>query len=370
MDAGDDRVETIDGLQGTGLARFLAMSRTVYSRDPHACLPVPDSIAASLARHPYGTELQLFLATDAGRDTARVAAILHPTLKDESGRPLGVLGYFEAMDRAGTTCRLLAAAGRWLRERGAVRVVGPMNGDTWHTYRVNAGPFDTPPFLMEPYNPPYYHALWTAAGFKVLESYYSKRVEDIPAVLAQLTRFGERATRHGYTFRPLNPAAFAAELRTIYRLSVAIFRGNFLYTDISESEFLGLYAGVRSLLVPDFVWFAENAAHEPVGFVFAVPDYQRAVAAMRGSRSLLARFRFMLKRSTADAVNIKTLGVLSSCRGAGLGMALMAQAYRAAYAHGWRRVNLCLIREGNPSGGTDAGLGQISRRYHLYEAAE
>ena len=71
-------------------------------------------------------------------------------------------------------------------------------------------------------------------------------------------------------------------------------------------------------------------------------------------------------RGAADAVNVKTLGVLSEHRRARLSYALAYRVYRRARELGLAHANLCLIRDGNPSGKLDAGRGTILRRYTLY----
>jgi hypothetical protein len=45
---------------------------------------------------------------------------------------------------------------------------------------------------------------------------------------------------------------------------------------------------------------------------------------------------------------------------------LMQRFYAMAVQNGYKRVNLCLISNGNASGRMDAGLGQPLRRYRLY----
>jgi GNAT superfamily N-acetyltransferase len=241
-----------------------------------------------------------------------------------------------------------------------------MDGDTWHRHRLNVGPWDDPPFLMEPWNPPYYPALWESHGFTVLERYLSKRVEAGP-VADFLEPKRQMALAAGYRLRRLDPKRFREELRTIYSISVRIFARNFLYTDIPEEEFFALYAGARSLLDPDLVWFAQAPGGEDVGFLFAFPDRFRAVAAMRGRRDPLALLRFLLHRNQADAVNMKTVGVLPEHRRAGLGAALMGQGHRIAHEKGYRFANHCLFREGNPSGDLDGGAGWVMRTYVLYQ---
>ena len=349
------------------LAAFLALPATVYQGDGNYN-PTPRREALATLRRPEFAALQkVLVAFQGGVPVARLVARVSPELRDQDHRPYGMLGFFEALDgHAETVAALFLQGILWLREAGAGPIVGPMDGDTWHRYRLNVGPFDEPPFLLEPYNPAWYERLWTANGFAVLERYFSKRV-DPASVVAHLAPRRQQALAAGYRLRPLAPWRFDDELRTIYALSRRIFAGNFLYTAISEEEFVGLYAGARGLIDPDLIGFVLSPAGEDVGFLFAYPDYFRAVAAMRGSRGPLAKLRFLLHRHDADAVNFKTLGVLPGHRRAGAAAALFHEGHRQAIRKGYRVAHHCLFREGNPSGDLDGGAGAVMREYRLYE---
>lgn len=278
-----------------------------------------------------------------------------------------MLGFFEALpEPPESVARLFAEAAAWLREVGAGPIVGPMDGDTWHRYRLNVGPFGDPPFLSEPYNPPYYARLWEENGFSVLSRYYSKRV-DAADVVSHLEARHRAALDAGYSLRRLDLPRLEDELRLLYALSRRIFAKNFLYTEIPEEEFLALYAGLGSILDPELVWFARSPEGEDVGFLFAYPDRFRAVAAMRGERGLLAKLRFLAHRRHVPAVDFKTLGVLPEHRRSGVAAALFYQGHARAIEKGWRDANHCLFREGNPSGDLDGGAGRILRTYHLYQ---
>lgn len=263
--------------------------------------------------------------------------------------------------------RLLDDIGGMLRREGFQALLGPMDGDTWHRYRLNVGPFDDPPFLMEPYNPPYYEAMWTANGFTPLERYSSKQV-DPSAVVSHLEEKRQVALDSGYRLRPIDVKRFQEELGTIYELSRRVFAGNFLYTEISGEEFASLYAGARALIDPDLVLFAQAPSGEDVGFLFAYPDRFRAVAAMKGERGWLAKLRFLRHRNEADAVDFKTLGVLSEHRRSGVAATLFHEGHRQAVEKGYRFANHCLFREGNPSGDLDGGAGRVMRTYVLFQS--
>lgn len=362
----------LDVSAGRHLETFLGLPAEVYRDDPDYLAPARKDVLASLFRPDFRGAQRAWLALEEGRPAARIVARRSPALRDEQGLPLGLLGFFEALPGSDeAVARLFETAIAWLRETGATpagTVIGPMDGDTWHRHRLNVGPWDDPPFLLEPWNPPYYPALWESNGFTVLERYLSKRV-DAGLVADFLEPKRQTALAAGYRLRRLDPKRFRDELRTIYSISVRIFARNFLYTDIPEEEFFALYAGARGLLDPDLVWFAQIPSGEDVGFLFAFPDRFRALAVMRGRRDPLALLRFLLHRNEADAVNMKTLGVLPEHRRAGLGAALMGQGHRIAQEKGYRFANHCLFREGNPSGEMDGGTGRVMRQYHLYRLA-
>ena len=298
-------------------------------------------IEASLFRTDFQGRQTVWLASDGGRGVARVVARLSPTLTDDEGRPVGMLGFFEAMNNHGAVHSLFVAAVTWLRAHQAGLIVGPMDGDTWHRYRLNLGPFDMPPFPLEPYNPPFYAALWEAAGFAPLEEYHSKCVKDPAAAAEALAPFQQRALRQGGELRRLDRKRFTEELRLIYELSLRIFAGNFLYTAIPWPEFHQMYAPIELGLDADFIWFSRDATGHDVGLVFGYPGEH-------------------------GSVNVKTLGVVPERRGTGLAAALMQRFYVMAVQKGYKCVNLCLIRQGNPAESLDAGLGQPLRRYRLY----
>jgi len=252
-----------------------------------------------------------------------------------------MIGSFEATDSPDRVASLLHDAARWLREQGAAQIIGPIDGDTWHRYRVNAGPFDTPPFLLEPVNPAYYDALWRHAGFEVLERYSSKRIDDISTLANKFAPMRDRALARGYRIRPIDKNHLEDELTLVWRLSLEIFRGNPFYSDIALEDFLTLYTGIERILVPELVLFIEHG-DEAVGFLFAYPD------------------------TDPHTVDYKTIGVLPAHRRGYVGWAMLQQAYASALTLGRPIANHCLMREENASQSMDAGEGTTFRHYYLY----
>jgi GNAT superfamily N-acetyltransferase len=302
-----------------------------------------DEALAGLERSEFVGRQRVLVARRDGRPAARLVARLSLSLQGPEGLPVGMLGFFEALDDPEAVSSLFAEGISWLHKAGAGRVIGPMDGDTWHRYRLNVGPWDDPPFLLEPVNPPYYQRLWEGNGFRVLSRYFSKRVP-AAAVVEHLEARSREALAAGYRLRPIDLDRFEDELAVLYRLSRESFRNAFLYTDVPEEEFLALYRSARPLLDPDLVLLAQAPDGRDVGFLFAYPD--------RGG-----------------VVDFKTMGVLPGHRRAGVAAALFHRGHRAAVEKGFAQANHCLIREGNPSALLDGGAGRVMRWYCLYEWA-
>lgn len=334
--------------EGGELDAFLALAEGIYGDDPDHFPPARDAVLHGMARAEFLGRQRFWMAERKGKTVARLAARISPALFDDGGNPYGLIGFFEARDDPDAVWMLLAAAVKWLREQGAVQVVGPMDGDTWHRYRFNNGPFDERPFLMEPYNPPHYPELWEGCGFRVLEGYFSDRVPDVSKAADALEAKHERACGLGYTFRPLNVARFDEELELLHRLSCAGFHENLLYNPIPLAEFLAMYRGVERLVDPEMVLIARSEGGSEAGFLFCIPDL------LPGNEG------------PSGAFNMKSVAISPEHRRKSLASAMAYLAYRRAAELGIGRCNACLIRDGNPSAALTGGTGAPLRRYSLY----
>jgi hypothetical protein len=338
-----------------------------------ALAPCPDpSLAKSLVRKKFESRQRLFFATtdsaDFANTQAAVVARVSPTIIDAEGSAVGMLGFFDAFNRPAPVTEMLGQSIQWLRQQGCRSIVGPIDGDTWHKYRINVGPHDDSPFLLEPTNPEYYSKLFLGAGFEVVDRYHSLRVEDIAAIAPMLKPAYDAASQRDYCLRPIRLEHFEDELKIIFEISKQAFDENFLYDDISWPEFLSLYAGAKPLIRPELVWFVVDTTGSEVGFLFCMIDYYNAVSAMKGKTGLLAKLRFLINRSSAQAVNFKSIAILPAHRQSKLAGALMYQGYVESLKLGYTQANLCLIRDGNPSARLDGGNSRILRRYELYQS--
>jgi len=260
------------------------------------------------------------------------------------GKRVGCVGHFTAAE---PDTPLVIEALERLRQAGCTLAIGPMNGNTWRSYRFVTGGSAAPPFFLEPANPAFYPEMFRKVGFKALARYRSS-VVDLPESPVR-TRVEERMARRGITVRPLRQAEFRAELERIYELSLEAFRENLLYTPVDREGFLALYDGIEPFLAPEFVLFAE-AGGGAVAFVFAVPD--------------LAEER---RTGATRTLVVKTLATLPAWRRFGIGSVLVGRVHEQARRMGFERAIHALQLDTNLSSKiTRRCEGRPMREYTLF----
>jgi GNAT superfamily N-acetyltransferase len=262
------------------------------------------------------------------------------------GHRLGYIGHYAATDAAAAH-ELLGLACARLAEQGCTLAVGPMDGNTWQRYRFVTERGSEPPFFLEPDNPDDWPRQWADFGFTSLAQYYSAVNPDLGVADPRMTVLAQRVHDHGVVIHTLEADRFEEELRRVHALSLLSFRDNFLYSPISEADFLAQYSGIRRHLRPDMVLLAENGS-ELVGYLFGIPELLRA---QRGE--------------LVDTAILKTMAVHPEHGGMGLGSLLMARFHEAARQAGFKRAIHALFHESNRSGRLSSHTAHVFRRYTL-----
>lgn len=221
--------------------------------------------------------------------------------------------------------------------KGVHRMIGPMEGDTWHSYRLVTETDGSPAFLMEPREMSAVLDALRAAGFDQIGSYFSARV---PLEQAGL-------------IAPDSTEAFAVEawdgadpenlFGQVFDLSCEAFAKNVFYKPISRDAFLAMYMPMVPMLKRELIFFARKPDGALAGFLFGTPNYAEGPA--------------------PESVILKTYASLM--RGAGQHL---AHAFHTAAAEGGYKTAIhALIHEDNLSALRSASEGaDVFRRYGLF----
>jgi hypothetical protein len=119
-------------------------------------------------KHPFyaHADMQCFLARRDRQVCGRVAAIVDRNHNEYHKEEAGFFGFFESTDDVEVARAVMEAARRWLRERGAKVIRGPVSPSTNYECGMLVDGFDSSPNVMMPYNSPSYPRMLEAVGLR------------------------------------------------------------------------------------------------------------------------------------------------------------------------------------------------------------
>jgi hypothetical protein len=250
--------------------------------------------------------------------------------------------------------------------RGFKQLVGPMNFNTFHNYRLRLGEPAWQMFDREPVNPAYYPALLTQMGFEVRTTFESRLVEKetVPAVYLDKQQFLDELKKISFDFIPVNAETWTEYEDEIFELVHVIFSKNPAYKPVSKEQFRLLYnADFAAKLCPhSSVLFRDQTSGRLAALSFCPPNYNSLHLPPEVSPVFENDFP-KLKKKTLLA---KTVGVHPDFRQQGL-MSYLAAYAMYSFRELYEEVLFCLMRSDNFSTHFTNGLPYESVQYALYQ---
>jgi len=287
-----------------------------------------------------------WVAIDDGAAVAR-CSVWWARVPPVAGARAGLIGHLQAAPGC-LAHELLDSACRDLAAHGATLAVGPIDGDTWHSYRLVTDHGNEPAVFLEPWTPADWPATFTAAGFQPFAGYHSGIARDLARVDPKVANAMQRLEAGGVTLRNLDLEHFEEELAILHELSLQCFSRNFLYTPIDLESFVALYAPIRQFVDPRLVFIAERGS-TPAGFLFAIPDWLEA-----------------RRTGETHTVIIKTVAARTGRAFGGLGACLVSRCHAIAAQLGHSRAVHALMHDANNSANISRKYADVLRRYTLY----
>jgi hypothetical protein len=315
--------------------------------------------------HPLsgGMEIQAYLLLNASEADdkkirlsdclARVALIL-PKSSDEA-----YFGFFAARGEIDQIGRLLDPLERTARALGRTRIIGPVDGSFWLSYRFKIDAFDRPVYFGEPRNPARYPALFEAAGYRQAVRYRSNFYPPGSLVTNRMELRLRRFRELGYKIHAPRRGEQKELIKKLHRLITELYSGFPTYQPIDLAGFRNIFAELA--LVADFSLIrAAYKDGEPVGFLIALPDYQDR---LDPRRSTVTKLVAILRKRKVKQTVLLYLGAKDSALG--LGSALVSDFSHTVKERGLAVV-AALIEGDKVTGGYAASEIRQTRHYALF----
>jgi GNAT superfamily N-acetyltransferase len=361
---------------GASMKPFIDLSWKVNAGDPQWVPPLRMALEPVLDRrkHPFHqhADVAYFVAERGGEVIGRVAAVVNHQYNQFHDDRTGFFGFFECVDDAAVASALLDAAAQWLRDRGRDVMRGPMNfstNDEFSSPGVLIDGFDTPPVVMMSHNPPYYGRLMDAAGMEKTKDLVAYWIPDrIPERLQNAMR--RLAQRAEVTIRAVRMKELKSEVAKVQEVYNAAWSRNWGFVPMTEAEFNHMAREMKPVVDPDLVLLAEKADGEPIGFLLALPDLNKAFKRLPDGRLLpFGVFKFLWHKRKIRTARILTLGLKPGYQHLGLGAVMYTRLLEIGIAKGYTGAEGSWILEDNHEMCT--ALEKIGadayKRYRVYD---
>lgn len=357
------------------LTAFIDFPHDLYKNDPNY---VPELFIAQrdlLTKHPFHkhNSLQTFLAYDGDKVVGRIAAILNNSHNEYNHANDGFFGFFDCINDTEVSTLLFDTATNWLKGKGVTgKIMGPVNFSTNEPCGLLIEGFDSPPFLMQTYNAPYYADLIENAGFKkdvdlIAWHWDGGNYDDRSVKL--LDALQERLKRNNIIIRKVNLKKFKEETVKLREVYNSAWDSNTGFVPLTDEEFDYLAKDLKLILDPDFALVAEQNG-KIVAFGLALPNYNEIFRKIKRGRLLpTGIFKLLFGKSKIESIRIYALGVVDGYRKMGIEACLygtiIKEYKRKGYKHaeaGWTLENNTMINEA-----IKAIKGDPYKKYRLYE---
>jgi len=307
------------------LSTFVDFPHKLYEGDKNYVpeLHIAQRDLLTPGKHPFHKHsiMELYLAYDGVILKGRVAAILNNNHNKFKNKTDGFFGFYDLYNDAAVSEKLLEAVKKWLLDKGATTMIGPVNPSTNETSGLLIDGFNLPPVTMMTYNKSYYLNLLTAYGFKksidLLAYDLPTNVVDQKTIrlrAALLKRFEDR----NIIIRSINLKDFKNEVDKITKVYNAAWEDNTGFVPMTDDEFRYLAKDLKMILDKDFAMVAEHKG-EVIGFALAIPDINQTLIKIKRGRLLpTGIFKLLLGKKSINYVRVIALGVNKEFRKAGI----------------------------------------------------
>ncbi len=234
--------------------------------------------------------------------------------------------------------------------------------------------FETPPFVMMPYNAPYYQQLLEGYAMSKktdLLAYEVNRESTDSKALAMMDRLISRLENKGIKIRSINTRDFKNEVAKIREVYNKAWDKNLGFVPMTEKEFEFTAKELKMILDPKYCIVAEKDG-ETVGFALGVPNINEVqIDVKRGRLFPAGIFRLLLNRSKITSIRVLMLGVLEDYRKLGIEACLYGKIIRNAEGTRINRAECSWMLEDNylMNHAIEQINGKLTKRYRIFEKA-
>jgi hypothetical protein len=363
---------------GGDLRDFLNVVDTIYRGDKNFVRPLDQDLKDRLSpkKNPFFEhgEGMIFTAHKDGKCVGRITATIDREHLERYKDDCGFWGFLDTVEDEEVTRALIAAAERWLREKGMKHVRGPVSLNVNEEMGCLIDGFDTPPYVLMPHHRPYQAGLIEKAGYaKVKDLFAWSYVVGEPNKRVQKAHDEIKAMAE-VVARQVSYKDMERDVELVMDIFNDAWSENWGFVPLTHAEVRKLAQDFKLILIPDItriVYIDGEAAAVAV----AIPNLNELVRDLDGKLFPfgLAKLLWRLKVQGPKTARVIILGIRKKWRHvrkyAGLSTYLYAELNESGKKIGMTGGELGWTLEDN--GPVNAGIrvmgGKLYKKYRVFE---
>ena len=317
----------------------------------------------------YSDTIQ-FLAYKNGQVAGRVMGIINRRYNESRNEKHARFSWLESPEDPEIVSSLLNATEDWAREKGMVKIVGPLGFSDKDPQGLLVEGFDEPMVIATTCNYPWLPDLVAGNGYEKevdLVVYKVDMPDQVPEIYAKIS---ERVLgRHNLFVREfrkkkeLKPA-----IRPVLRLMNETFKGIYGYDQMTEREMDEFAARYIPLLDPRFIKVIEKDEYQPVAFIIGMPDLSQGIIKSGGYLFPLGIFHILRAGKKTKQLNLLLAAVHEDFRNLGLDAVMGSKMIESAIEGGLEYVDSHLELEDNHKVRAEMERmgGKVYKRYRIF----
>jgi hypothetical protein len=315
------------------------------------------------------TDTVRYLAFRDNKPVGRIMGIINRRYNTIHNEQHGRFCFLECYDDQEVVHQLLKKIEDWARERGMVKLVGPLGFSDKDPQGFQIEGFEHPKFIVCPTNDRYLPELITREGYdkyQDLVNYLARVPQNMPdiyeKILSRVSQNSEYKIIEFSSKKELDKYIIPA-----LELMNQTFMEIYGFVPLEDNEKVEMASRYMMILNPRFIKVVE-APDGLVGFAIGIPDISEAVRKSNGRLFPLGIFRILWHLKRSKKLLMLLGGVRKSHRGKGLDVLMAVKMLQSSMENKMEWIDLHLVLENNIRMRAECERigGKVIKRFRIY----
>src|SRR5512135_879906 len=345
-------IEQVDTTHKTQVRRFVEIPYRLYKQHPQWVPPLRIDVEMLLNKHKHPfyehSDADFFIATRAGRDVGRIAALENRRFNAHHGTHQAQFYLFECENDPAAAQALFDQVGAWARARNLDQVVGPKGFGALDGYGLLIDGFQHRQMMtMMNYNFEYYPRLVESLGFEkevdFVSCYLNHTQYNFPERIHSIAdRVQQRGTLQVKRFKDKNELkAWADRIGEAYNNA---FVNNWEYYPLTKREIKFILDNLMMVADPRLIKII-TSNDNVVGFLFGFHDVSAGLQRAQGRLLPFGLINILMEMRRTKWVALNGAGILPEFQGRGGNALLYSEIDKTIGEFGFIHADLTQVAD-------------------------